>query len=128
MANKTIPELNEIDLEDLDDEQLFILDAGTETFKVRMSTLLSYAFNSLRKAIEVTFDGVETGEKTVDVTAYVPDAQLVQWMLKKPSGSPTYAEQVSPVEARIWATDASTVIIDTGDFAFDAGDYTLIGV
>ncbi len=40
MANRTIPELDEIDLVDVDLTQLLIVDTGLETFKLRIETLL----------------------------------------------------------------------------------------
>lgn len=125
MANKTIPELTEIDLVDVEDTNLTVLETGTETFKLRLSTLQDFLFNTLRKAVPVVIDGVTTGVTTVDVSSYVADARLVQWMLKKPEGGSTLGEQIAAV---IRTPDADTVTIDTGDFALDAGTYTLLGV
>jgi hypothetical protein len=121
MPNKTIPELSEIDLGDLTAEHLLVLDIGTETFKVRMSTLASFFLSSNRFPVEVEFDGMETGAKDVDVTSLDIDARVFSWTLKKP----TTGEQMAAV---IKTPDAATVTIDTGDFALDAGTYILLGV
>lgn len=121
MANKTIPELTEIDFEDVTEDQLLILDTGVETFKVRMSTLANFFLGANRFPVSVVFDGVETGEKDVDVTSLGIDATLFAWVLKKP----TTGEQIG---AAISTPDATTVTIDSGDFALDAGTYTLLGV
>lgn len=126
MANKTIPELNEIDLVDVTADQLSIWDTGLETFKIRLSTLANFLLSFNRVVIEVVFDGVTTGATTVDVTDYVADAQVMQWMLKKPLGGSTFGEQLPATVIR--TTDEVTVVIDTGDFALDAGTYVLIGV
>lgn len=126
MANKTIPELPEIDLEDLTDSQLLILDAGTETFKLRMETLRAFIGNSNRiPPVEVVFDGVTTGDIDVDVSAVVADARNFQWMLKKPQ-SGTEGEQMPATTIR--TPNATTVRIVQGDFVLDAGTYTLLGV
>jgi hypothetical protein len=121
MANRTIPELSEIDLVDVTADQLLVLDDGNETFKVRMSTLANFFLSANRFPVSVVFDGMETGEKTVDVTSLDIDATVFAWTLKKP----TTGEQITAV---IKTPDAATVIIDTGDFALDAGNYTLLGV
>jgi hypothetical protein len=121
MANKTIPELEEIDFADVDIEHLMILDTGLVTRKIRLETLAPFLFYANRRVIDVVFDGVETGEKTVDVATYVEDAREVIWMLKKP----TTGEQMA---IKITTPDDETVVIDSGDFALDAGTYTLLGV
>ena len=121
MPNKTIPELSEIDLVDVTEDQLMVLDSGLETFKVRTSTLLDFFWATNRRIIEVIFDGVETGEKSVDVTAEVPDATVVIWALKNPANG----EQMG---VSIKTPDDATVVIDSGDFALAAGTYILLGV
>ncbi len=125
MANKTIVELDEISLADIADGQLMVLDTGLATFKVRLENLFAFAFGELRRVVDVVYNGSETGAKTVDVSTYTDNAQLVIWQLKKPLGSPTFGEQI---QAKITTTDESTVVIDTGDFALDAGNYILLGV
>ncbi len=125
MANKTIPALNEIELADLTVDQLMVLDSGLETFKVRMSTVIDFVFDNARKSVDVIYNGTDTGVKTVTVSSYVADARTTQWTLKKPATSPTYGEQIQAV---IKTPDIATVLIDTGDFALDAGTYTLLGV
>lgn len=120
MANKPIPELPEIDLEDLTDSQLFILETAIETHKLRMETLRAFLLVS-RTPVEVTFDGEETGDKVVDVSAVTVDATRQQWILRKPSG-----EQMTGPPLEI--TDDATITIKCGDFPLDAGTYTLLGV
>lgn len=126
MANKTIPDLPEIDLEDVEDTNLLVLETGLVTYKLRLETALAFFFNNQRRVVPVEFDGLTTGLTTVDVSTYVTDARLVQWMLKKPEGGSTLGEQMpGPV---IRTPDEFTVTIDTGDFALEAGTYTLLGV
>lgn len=128
MANKTIPELPEIDLVDVEDTNLLVLDTGLVSYKFRLETAIEFFFNRNRLAVPVEFDGIESGLKTVDVTAYVgsTDARLIQWMFKKPEGGSTLGEQMpGPI---IRTPDAVTVTIDLADFVLDAGTYTLLGV
>ncbi len=126
MANKTIIELTEIEIADLDPDQLMVLDTGLETFKVRLSSLVAFASTIIRKTVNVEFDGIETGEKEVDVGGLFDDARVVQWMLKKPAAGSTNSEQMNGII--ITCPDFETVVIDTGDFALDAGTYVLLGV
>ncbi len=126
MANKTIPDLNEIDLGDVTTDQLMVLDSGSETFKVRMSTLVNFFTGTINKAVDVVIAGTETGDITVDVSAYVADAQLIQWLFKKPLGGSTLGEQLPGTTIK--TPDASTVVINIGDFTIDAGTYVLLGV
>ncbi len=122
MANKTIPELDEIDIGDVTVDQLFVIDTGLLTLKLRMSTLLSFIFGSgSRHSIEVAYDGSEVGVKTVDVSSLVDDATIYIWMLKNPDGKQLPAMDIT-------TPDADTVEIDSGEFALAVGTYTLIGV
>ncbi len=125
MANRIIPELDEIAIEDLTTDQLMILDSGLQTFKLRLDTLASFLLTNGRAVVTVEFDGMTTGETTVDVSAYVFDARVIVWMLKKPQ-SGTDGEQMPATVIK--TPDDTTVVIDSGDFALDAGTYTLIGV
>lgn len=120
MANKTIPELEEIDVGDLDVDNLLILETALQTYKTRLSTIRDF-LTLVRTPVNVVFDGVETGDKVVDVTAVTPDATLQFWVLRKPSG-----EQMAGPPLEI--TDDATITIKCGDFALDAGTYTLLGV
>lgn len=125
MANKTIPELPEIEIADLEDSHLTVLETGVETNKLRLDTLIAFIANYMTRPIEVIMDGSTTGDIDVDVSGSFSDATLVQWVLKKPASTPTFGEQmVVPLQT----PDAATVRIVQGDFALAAGTYTLIGV
>ncbi len=125
MANRIIPELDEIDIGDVTSSQLMVLDTGLETFKIRLETIQAFLFGSSRAVVSVVYSGSETGEKTVDVSTYVADATVMIWMLKKPTAV-TDAEQLTAMIIK--TPDEETVVIDSGDFALAAGTYTLIGV
>lgn len=125
MASKIIPDLAELAAADLQATDLLIVDNGTATYKVTVETLAA-SLPGFRSLIDVELDGVETGEKEVDVSAYVADARNFFWILKKPLATPTFGEQMPATTIR--TPDAATVVIDTGDFALEAGTYKLLGV
>ncbi len=122
MPTKTIPELTEIDLADVEDTHLFVLETGLETFKLRFSTLIAFARSLARTYVEVELAGSETGVQTIDVSSYEIDATKMIWTFKKP----TTGEQFpGPL---IKTPDADTVTIDLGEFTAAAGTYLLLGV
>lgn len=121
MANKTIPELDEIEIDALDAEDLTILETAIRTYKLRMSTLIAFIRNQIRNVIELELEGTETGEYPIDLTEYEIDATVMIWMLRAPDGTQMPA-------AEIRATDADTLVIDFGEFSPEAGTYTLVGV
>lgn len=73
------------------------------------------------KMVPVTWAGSDS-PKTVDVSAYVPDATKVAWTLCKGSGS-NYLQ----IGAELTAPSISTVVITVG-MDLDAGQYYLKGV
>ncbi len=121
MANKPIPELPEITIDDLEASNLTILETGIATFKLRISTLVAFLRNLGRTNVTLVLTGSETGEQVIDVTSYEIDATLLVWMLRDPNGwqIPT---------ARIRATDEVTLVVDLGLFTMDAGTYSILGV
>jgi len=121
MANKTIPELNEIDTEDLSTDHLLIMDTATETFKVRFSSMIAFFRTYSRTEVNVVLDGSETGDQTIDVTSEEILATKMIWMLRKPDNT-----QMPAIE--IQATDDDTVLIKLGEFSLPAGTYKLLGV
>jgi hypothetical protein len=120
MANKIIPDLDELAGAEMAAGHLVVVDTGLETFKAPLSTLAGY-LASFRPTIDVPLEGTETGEVAVDVSAHVKDATKHWWGVRKPSGA-----QMPALAVR--ASNATTVIIDLGAYSLEGGTYKLLGV